>query len=79
MRAWIRCRAAGRRFSHERVRRIICDHKIRGDEWLNMARTAHELGLHSNCTMLYGHIENDEDRADHLVKLRACRTRRTGS
>src|SRR5450631_3879203 len=52
----------------ERVRRIICDHKLTGDEWLETARTAHELGLHSNCTMLYGHIENAEDRADHLVK-----------
>ena len=55
----------------ERVRRIICDHKIDGEEWIETARTAHELGLRSNCTMLYGHIENEEDRADHLVKLRA--------
>jgi aminodeoxyfutalosine synthase len=55
----------------ERVRRIICDHKLTGDEWLATARTAHELGLHSNCTMLYGHIENDEDRVDHLARLRA--------
>jgi aminodeoxyfutalosine synthase len=54
----------------DRVRRIICDHKITGAEWLETARTAHDLGLHSNCTMLYGHIENEEDRADHLVKLR---------
>ena len=55
----------------ERVRRIICDHKIDGDEWLEVARTAHQLGLHSNCTMLYGHIETDEDRVDHLLRLRA--------
>ena len=55
----------------ERVRRIICDHKLTGDEWLDTARIAHEMGLHSNCTMLYGHIENDEDRVDHLVRLRA--------
>jgi len=54
----------------EHVRRIICDHKIDGAEWLETARIAHELGLHSNCTMLYGHIENEEDRVDHLVKLR---------
>jgi len=54
----------------DRVRRIICDHKITGSQWLETARIAHELGLHSNCTMLYGHIENEEDRADHLVKLR---------
>src|SRR5881394_3088464 len=54
----------------ERVRRIICDHKIDGNEWIETARTAHQLGLHSNCTMLYGHIENEEDRVDHLVRLR---------
>jgi aminodeoxyfutalosine synthase len=54
----------------DRVRRIICDHKITGEQWLETARTAHEIGLKSNCTMLYGHIENEEDRVDHLVKLR---------
>ena len=55
----------------ERVRRIICDHKIDGEEWLSTARLAHEAGLKSNCTMLYGHIETEEDRVDHLVRLRA--------
>ncbi|MFB3916044.1 MAG: aminofutalosine synthase MqnE [Terriglobales bacterium] len=55
----------------ERVRHIICDHKIDGGEWLDIARTAHRMGLKSNATMLYGHIENDEDRVDHLLKLRA--------
>jgi aminodeoxyfutalosine synthase len=55
----------------ERVRRIICDHKIDGAQWLETARSAHQLGLRSNATMLYGHVENDEDRVDHLMKLRA--------
>jgi aminodeoxyfutalosine synthase len=54
----------------ERIRRIICDHKIDGSQWLDVARTAHKLGLKSNCTMLYGHIETEEDRVDHLLKLR---------
>jgi aminodeoxyfutalosine synthase len=54
----------------ERVRRIICDHKIDGRQWIETARAAHKLGLKTNCTMLYGHIENEEDRVDHLVKLR---------
>ena len=54
----------------ERVRRIICDHKIDGNQWIEVARTAHQLGLKSNCTMLYGHIETEEDRVDHLIKLR---------
>jgi aminodeoxyfutalosine synthase len=55
----------------DRVRHIICDHKIDGGEWLDIARIAHEIGLKSNATMLYGHVENDEDRVDHLMKLRA--------
>ena len=54
-----------------RVRSIICDHKIDGKEWLETARAAHQLGFKSNATMLYGHIENDADRVDHLMKLRA--------
>ena len=54
----------------DRVRRIICDHKIDGGQWLDVARTAHQMGLKSNCTMLYGHLETEEDSVDHLVKLR---------
>jgi aminodeoxyfutalosine synthase len=60
----------GAEIFNERVRRVICDHKIDGDQWLDTARTAHNLGLKSNATMLYGHIENEEDRADHLIRLR---------
>jgi aminodeoxyfutalosine synthase len=55
----------------DRIRHIICDHKIDGGQWLETARLAHQLGLRSNATMLYGHIEGDEDRVDHLLKLRA--------
>jgi aminodeoxyfutalosine synthase len=55
----------------DRIRHIICDHKIDGDQWLETARLAHQMGLRSNATMLYGHIESDEDRVDHLLKLRA--------
>ena len=55
----------------DRVRHIICDHKIDGGEWLETARTAHKLGLRSNATMLYGHVENDEDRVDHMLRLRS--------
>ncbi len=53
------------------VRRVICDHKIGAYTWLKVHRTAHELGLHSNATMLYGHIEAGEDRVDHLLQLRS--------
>jgi len=62
----------------ERVRRIICDHKIDGSEWLDVARIAHQMGIKSNCTMLYGHIENEEDRVDHLVRLRELQDQTSG-
>ena len=62
----------------DRVRRIICDHKITGEQWIDIARTAHQMGLHSNCTMLYGHIETEEDRVDHLVKLRTLQDETSG-
>src|SRR5213082_1598424 len=61
-----------------RIRHIICDHKIDGDQWLDTARTAHQIGLKSNATMLYGHVENDEDRVDHLLKLRALQDETSG-
>src|ERR1700678_4487285 len=53
-----------------RVRRMICDHKVSGQQWLNIARTAHQVGLHSNATMLYGHVETEEERVEHLLALR---------
>jgi aminodeoxyfutalosine synthase len=62
----------------DRVRRIICDHKITGEQWIDIARTAHQMGLHSNCTMLYGHIETEEDRVDHLLKLRGLQDETSG-
>jgi aminodeoxyfutalosine synthase len=62
----------------ERVRRIICDHKIDGQEWLETARLAHGLGLKSNCTMLYGHLETPEDLTDHLIKLRTVQDETNG-
>ncbi|GAB5444111.1 MAG: aminofutalosine synthase MqnE [Fuerstiella sp.] len=52
------------------VRRQLCEHKADGDVWFDVHRTAHELGLRSNATMLYGHIEQSEHRIDHLLQLR---------
>ena len=68
----------GAEIFNEGIRRIICDHKIDGNEWLEVAREAHKLGIHSNCTMLYGHIERDEDRVDHLMRLRAVQDETDG-
>jgi len=64
------CPGGGAEIFHPRVRRIICDHKVSGQMWLTLARKTHEAGLHSNATMLYGHVETEEERVDHLVKLR---------
>jgi aminodeoxyfutalosine synthase len=64
------CPGGGAEIFTDRVRHIICDHKIDGSEWLDTARLVHKAGLRSNATMLYGHIENDEDRVDHLLRLR---------
>jgi aminodeoxyfutalosine synthase len=52
------------------VRRRICPKKITADEWLDVHRQAHELGIPTNCTMLFGHLESLEDRVDHLFQLR---------
>ena len=60
----------GAEIFNPRVRRIICDHKTSGKQWLEIARIAHEIGLRSNATMLYGHIENEEERVEHLLLLR---------
>src|SRR5271154_717266 len=65
------CPGGGAEIFADRVRHIICDHKIDGEEWLETARQAHLTGLKSNATMLYGHIENDEDRVGHLGRLGA--------
>ena len=55
----------------ERVRRKICHDKCDGDRWLAIHRTAHRMGMRSNVTMLYGHIETAEDRVDHMLRARA--------
>ena len=53
------------------ARATIADRKLTGEEWLAVHREAHQLGIPSNCTMLYGHVETMEDRVDHLLALRA--------
>ncbi len=60
----------GAEIFHPEVRDKICEHKADTAEWFAIHRTAHELGLRSNATMLYGHIENAYHRTDHLLRLR---------
>jgi aminodeoxyfutalosine synthase len=60
----------GAEIFHPDIRNIICADKATGDEWLHIHRTAHHLGMHSNATLLYGHIEKAEHRIDHMERLR---------
>ncbi len=68
----------GAEIFNPRVRKIICDHKTSGRMWLDIARAAHEIGLRSNATMLYGHIETPEERVEHLLLLRDLQDRTKG-
>ena len=68
----------GAEIFHPRVRRVICDHKLSGQMWLQIARTAHELGMRSNATMLYGHIETSAERVDHMLRLRELQDKTHG-
>jgi aminodeoxyfutalosine synthase len=52
------------------VRMAIADKKLAAEDWIEVHRTAHRLGIRSNCTMLYGHVETIQDRVDHLRMLR---------
>ena len=70
-RGWARCPAAAPRSSTPRCAQIICDGKLDADEWIEVHRIAHGMGLKTNCTMLYGHVERLEHRVDHLLRLRA--------
>ncbi|MBI1902710.1 MAG: aminofutalosine synthase MqnE [Planctomycetia bacterium] len=61
----------GAEIFHPEVRNKICEHKADAESWLEIHRTAHQLGLKTNCTMLYGHVENAWHRIDHLLRLRS--------
>ncbi|MDR4505937.1 MAG: aminofutalosine synthase MqnE [Candidatus Scalindua sp.] len=60
------------------IRNELCPEKISGEIWLKTMREAHNLGLRSNATLLYGHIEKDEDRVNHLLQLRALQDETKG-
>src|ERR1700722_18807028 len=60
----------GAEIFHPEVRDRICEHKADADAWFRIHREAHQLGLRSNATMLYGHIEEARHRIDHLCRLR---------
>jgi aminodeoxyfutalosine synthase len=68
----------GAEIFHDEVRSEICEDKCTSEEWLNIHETAHRLGIHSNATMLYGHIESYEHRIDHMERLRQLQDRTKG-
>jgi len=61
----------GAEIFHPEIRQIICDDKVDADGWLHIHKAAHDLGMHSNATMLYGHIESYYHRVDHMERLRS--------
>jgi aminodeoxyfutalosine synthase len=68
----------GAEIFHPETRKKIVIGKCSGDEWLDTARQAHELGLKSNCTMLFGHVEKPEHIVDHVIKIRELHKKTNG-
>jgi aminodeoxyfutalosine synthase len=62
----------------ERARKVLCPNKISAREWLSVAKEAHECGIATNATMLFGSIETDEEIVDHLIRLRDLQDRTGG-
>ena len=68
----------GAEIFHPDIRKQICEDKVDADGWLAIHEAAHNLGLHSNATMLYGHIEKYEHRIDHMRRLRELQDKTGG-
>lgn len=68
----------GAEIFHPEIREQICADKATANQWLEIHQTAHELGMHSNATLLYGHIEKYEHRIDHMERLRQLQDKTKG-
>lgn len=68
----------GAEIFHPEIRKQICADKVDADGWLAIHKAAHDLGLHTNATMLYGHIEKYEHRIDHMRRLRELQDKTGG-
>lgn len=62
----------------KRVRDLVCPHKASVEEWLDVHRVAHGLGIRTNCTMLYGHVETVDERVEHILRLRELQAQTGG-
>jgi aminodeoxyfutalosine synthase len=60
----------GAEIFNEDLRKKVCPNKVSGEGWIGVMKEAHSLGIKSNATMLFGHVETEEDRVDHLIRLR---------
>ncbi|MEZ0329559.1 MAG: aminofutalosine synthase MqnE [Dissulfuribacterales bacterium] len=61
-----------------RIRERLCPSKLSGKDWIDIAKTAHKMGIHTNATMLYGHIETIQERIEHLIALREAQDETNG-
>jgi aminodeoxyfutalosine synthase len=68
----------GAEIFHPEIRQQICDDKVDAEGWLKIHETAHKLGMHTNATMLYGHIEKYWHRVDHMERLRQLQDKTGG-
>lgn len=68
----------GAEIFNEEVRKIICQGKVKSNEWLEIHSLWHKMGRYSNATMLFGHIESREDRIDHILRLKKTQNRENG-
>ena len=68
----------GAEIFHPDIRNVICADKVDADGWLKIHETVHNLGMHSNATMLYGHVEKYEHRVDHMSRLRQLQDKTGG-
>jgi aminodeoxyfutalosine synthase len=72
------CPGGGAEILRDPTRSRICAHKTSGERWLELAEKVHQRGIHTNATMLYGHVESYEDRVDHFVRLRELQDKTGG-
>lgn len=68
----------GAEILNDRVRARLCPSKTSWQMWLHIHEVAHKLGIKTNCTMLFGHIETVEERVEHLIKLRELQSKTGG-
>lgn len=70
MQDWVQYLGEAPKILSDKIRKKVSPNKCTADEWINVMRTAHRIGLRTTATMMFGHIETLEDRVNHLLKVR---------